>query len=204
MSRAIASIAFTVPATWYLIQPQLQPKKSHGHGHGDGEHSEHATPEGKSENSEADAAADTAIHGADSDDEQGRSGEGGEAPEQGQESDGETGKDIEDGSSGEDESSGGSGGAKKAPLTPRDHGSDDTAHEMEEGSGVEGVQFKGSTSGGTRDGEQGDTKKHIPDAKGGNKKRLESHSAIKLGEASEPEQDHGNEDMVGCPLSSRC
>ena len=61
---------------------------------------------------------------------------------------------------------------------------------------MEGVQFKGATSGGTREGEQGDTRKLIPDAKGVNKRRIESHYGGKEGEAQEPEQDPSNKDLV--------
>ena len=51
---------------------------------------------------------------------------------------------------------------------------------------MEGVQFKGAT----KDGAAGDTRKHIPDAKGGNKKRIESDYGVRQGAADdEPMRD---------------
>ena len=186
-----------MPSVWYLIQPQLQPKKGHGQGHGHGD-------EGHSEE-HGEEHVEGGEHGSkDEGGEKGSSGEG-EGP-----SDEKTGKDVGDGEekAGEDgseeggndeESSGGSAGEgseKKVPATPADKGPDVEAHETESGGDVEGVQFKGSTSGGTKEGEQGDTRKHIPDAKGGSKKRIESDYAKPQGQASEPEQDPDNKDVV--------
>ena len=52
---------------------------------------------------------------------------------------------------------------------------------MDSGSKVEGVQFKGAT----REGGKGDTRKHIPDAKGGAKKRIESDQGNRQGVISD-------------------
>ena len=81
-------------------------------------------------------------------------------------------------------------------MTPADKGVDSDAHETESGSHVEGVQFKGATKAGDEDGGQGDTRKHIPDAKGGSKKRIESHYGGKEAEATEDQQDPSKGDMV--------
>lgn len=73
----------------------------------------------------------------------------------------------------------------ETPETSDDEEPQNTAHETDSGENVEGVQFKGSTSGGSREKEQGDTRKHIPDAKGGNKKRIESDYGKRLGVAAD-------------------
>lgn len=62
----------------------------------------------------------------------------------------------------------------ETPDTSDDEESQNTAHVTNSGRDVEGVRFKGATSGASMEGETGDTRKHIPDAKGGNKKRIES------------------------------
>ncbi|KAL8802093.1 MAG: hypothetical protein Q9182_004037 [Xanthomendoza sp. 2 TL-2023] len=173
-TRAIGSALVTIPSVGYLIQPQLN--KGQSHGHGEGEHSEHSEKEG---------------------------GEGAGEDQEKSEEDGESEREREVASDGEawgDEESGVSQGTgSAADDQPRpDHsvqdagqGSPETsggedpkagAYEVESGSNVEGVQFKGATSGGTREGEQGDTRKHIPDAKGFNKKRIESHYAKEQGQ----------------------
>lgn len=63
------------------------------------------------------------------------------------------------------------------PDTSEDEEPQDTAREVDSGGKVEGVQFKGAT----KHGEVGDTRKHIPDAKGGAKKRIESDYGMKQG-----------------------
>ncbi len=197
MCRAIASIGITVPSVYYLIQPQIErysgKKGGHGghgeHGHGDSEHDEHEEKHAE-ESSEGGEEGDSA-EGEDS--QKDADSEGGS--EDGQE---EGGSDEGPAESDEEASPDGSkGGANKSgPDTPSDKGSDNTTHETAPGKKVEGVQFKGATSGGTRDGEQGDTRMHIPDAKGGSKKRIESHYGLKQGEATSPEQDASGDDMV--------
>lgn len=154
------------------MQPQIersQHPEKHGHG-GHGGHDEH----GEEGEGEGDA------EGGPSED-----GEGGEGePSEGKSDD--SGSD----SSGSDDT------GKDTPDTSDDEDPENTTHEKEGGQDVEGVQFKGATSGGTRDGEQGDTRKHIPDAKGFNKKRIESDYGGKEGEAQNPEQDPSNKDLV--------
>ena len=166
------------------MQPQIeryQHPEKHGHG-GHGGHNEH------DEHNEEDEGSG-----------EGGSSEGGESAEEksvdqgeGSEEESKEGNNNE----GESDDSGSDGEGKDTPDTSDDEGSENRTHEKEGGQNVEGVQFKGATSGGTREGEQGDTRKHIPDAKGFNKKRIESDYGRKQGEARESEQDPSNKDMV--------
>ena len=185
MCRAIVSLAVTIPSVYYLMQPQIeryQHPEKHGHGGhgGHDEHSEHGEEGGSSEVEE--------------------SGEG-ESEDQGDGGEEESKEGEED--QGKSDDSGSEGGEKDTPNTSDDEDSGNTAHEKEGGQNVEGVQFKGATSGGTREGEQGDTRKHIPDAKGFNKKRIESDYGGKEGEAQQPEQDPGDKDLVSVALRRR-
>ena len=125
-------------------------------------------------------------------DEHGEEGEGDEEGGSREEGEGGEGEPSE----GKSDDSGSDDTGKDTPDTSDDEGSENTTHEKEGGQDVEGVQFKGATSGGTKDGEQGDTRKHIPDAKGFNKKRIESDYGGKEGEAQNPEQDPSNKDLV--------
>ena len=168
--RALTSLAVTIPSVYYLMQPQIE-RYQHPERHGHGGHGGHK--------------------GHDEHDEQGEDGESGE---EGGSIEGESGDQKS-----EDQDEGGEedkGEEKDTPNTSDDEGPENTAHETESGGDVEGVQFKGPTSGGTRDGEQGDTRKRIPDAKGFYKKRIESDYGAKQGEAQKPEQDPSNQDLV--------
>ena len=129
----------------------------------------------------------------------GHEGEGhdehGEKSEGGNEGEGQ-----ESGEDNKSDDSDSEGGQQDTPDTSDDEGSENGAKEVDSGKNVEGVQFKGATSGGTKDNnEQGDTRKHIPDAKGGNKKRIESDYAKIQGEAQKPEEDPTDKDLVLCP-----
>ena len=94
-----------------------------------------------------------------------------------------------------EEASGGSGPESdgeeqnETPDTSDDEESQNTAHVTDSGENVEGVQFKGATSGASMEGETGDTRKHIPDAKGGNKKRIESDYGKTQGVAADDNLD---------------
>ena len=182
--RAITSVVITVPSLWYLIQPQLQPKKGHGHGHGSEEHEEGHVQGGEHGEKTESGEDDGSSQGED--DRTGDQGHGEENPDEGNSN--EAG-DNEGGAKSERSSEAG-------PATPDDKGPTPEAYERDSGENVEGVQFKGATSGGTNEGEQGDTRKHIPDAKGGSKVRIESHYGNRQGVASEPEQDPDDKDMV--------
>ena len=120
---------------------------------------------------------------------------------------GDSNEDGESGESGEeqaeDQRETGEEASKEGEQDVSDEeGSENAVHEKEGGQDVEGVQFKGATSGGTKEGEQGDTRKHIPDAKGFSKKRIESHYGGKEGEAQNPEQDPSDKDLV--PIAHPC
>ncbi|KAI4258600.1 MAG: hypothetical protein LQ352_001135 [Teloschistes flavicans] len=114
-------------------------------------------------------------------------------------SDGDSNKGGEDDGSAESDSSGPTrpdhsveDAGQGTPDTSSDEDPKAGSYELDSGNNVEGVRFKGATSGGTRDGEQGDTRKHIPDAKGGAKHRIESHYGKELG--SLKEEDPGDSD----------
>ena len=179
--RAITSLVVTVPSIYYLSLPQIdryQHPEKYGHG-GHDKHDEH------SEESNGDEEGGSSEHGESGDEKTEDQGEGDE--EESKEGEKDESNSDDSGSEGED---------KDTPDTSNDEGSENTAHETGGGQNVEGVQFKGATSGGTREGEQGDTRKHIPDAKGFNKKRIESHYGGKEGEAQKPEQDPSDKDLV--------
>ncbi|KAL8717567.1 MAG: hypothetical protein Q9225_005199 [Loekoesia sp. 1 TL-2023] len=166
VNRAIGAAVVTIPSVIYLLQPD--PNKDHGHGHDEGEHKDHE----------------------DADDGEEKTGEGEDSETQRPEGGAEGGEQASDGDSdsSEDGDKSTSAGPEEPPRpdhtvydagqgTPETSSDEDPkagAHEVDSGGNVEGVRFKGATSGGTREGEQGDTRKHIPDAKGGNKKRIES------------------------------
>lgn len=183
----------TIPSVGYLIQPQLN--KSSGHGHDEGGHGDHGEKEGH------EGAGEGEERSEGDEDSEAEKPEGGEDASDG-ESKGEDGS--EDGS--EDHSAG--SGSDDRPRTdqsvqdagqgsPETSGGEDPkagAYEVDSGSNVEGVQFKGATSGGTREGEQGDTRKHIPDAKGFNKKRIESDYGKEQGRLEG--EDSGGSDKV--------
>ena len=178
----IGAIAVTVPSCVYLLQPK--PNKSHDHGHGD-EHEEHEEQEEATKEEEAEPGS--------SDD-----GKSEEVPE--------TASDKEESSSGQGTEKSDSDGEEQdsTPDTSDDEGEINVAHEKEGGGNVEGVQFKGATSGGTEEGEQGDTRKHIPDAKGANKKRIESDYGNRQGiddEAFDREEDGTKSDKV-CKITA--
>lgn len=191
LCRAVGSLIVTVPSVWYLAQPQIErlsgKKGSHGgHGHEGEEHEEHVE---ESESGEE--------GGEESGEKSGE--EGGDVENEGE----DIGDDVKgnedskgDKEEGDSDSSDSGGGQQDTPDTSDDEGSKNVPHELEDGQNVEGVRFKGAISGGTKEGEQGDTRKHIPDAKGGNKKRIESHYGNKQGEATTSEQSPDNEDLV--------
>lgn len=183
----------TIPSVGYLIQPQLN--KSSGHGHDEGGHGEHDEKDGhggvgegdeKSEGNE-DSEAENPEGGEDASDGDSKGGDGSE--DRSEEQSAGSGSDdrprpdhsVQDAGQGNPETS--SGEDPKAG-----------AREVDSGSDVEGVQFKGATSGGTREGEQGDTRKHIPDAKGFNKKRIESDYGKEQGRLEG--EDSGGSDKV--------
>ena len=166
------------------MQPQIdryQHPEKYGHG-GHGGHDSHGEHSDEGEGGEEGGSSEGEESGNDKSEEQGQDGEG--DSKDGQQDEGES----DDSDSASEE--------KDTPDTSDDESSENTTHEKEGGQNVEGVQFKGATSGGTKEGEQGDTRKLIPDAKGFNKKRIESHYGGKEGEAQDPEQDPNDKDLV--------
>ena len=121
-------------------------------------------------------------------------GEEGEGAEQGGGTEGaEEGKEESEDKSDDQSSSSDSEGEdqKETPDTSDDEQPENVAHKTDSGANVEGVQFKGATSGGSREGEQGDTRLHIPDAKGGNKKRISSDYGNRQGVAQDDDSKAG-------------
>ena len=162
------------------MQPQIE-RYQHPERHGHGGHGGHG---GHDEHDEHDEQGD----GNDSSEGEGVGEEKGKDQDEGSDEDSKESEKEDD--------SGSEGGESGSPNTSDDESPENTTYETEGGQNVEGVRFKGPTSGGTKDGEQGDTRKHIPDAKGANKKRIESHYGKTQGEAEDPEQDPKNKDMV--------
>lgn len=156
MTRAITSAVVTAPCIWYLWPPS---KKKNEHGHGHDEHKGHGE--------DGEASGD---EGREHSSEAEEAGEG-DKTRQGEKEDEKSESESEE-------------GQQDTPETSEDE-SGDAPHEKEGGGNVEGVQFKGATKGGTEEGEQGDTRKHIPDAKGGSKKRIDSDYGIVQGAAQD-------------------
>ena len=176
----------TLPSCWYLLQPS--PNKGHGHGHGDeehGEHEEHEEPEVK--DGEGEASEESKEPEGES--EEGKKGSEEAVEDLGQ---GESGDEPAGENSAEEQDA----SSEQLPgdnLLDAKKNPDNQAKVVGGGGNTEGVQFKGATSAGTGDNnEQGDTRKHIPDAKGGNKKRIESDYGIRQG-VNDDEPDKDNE-----------
>ena len=164
----------TIPCSYYLWPKASSP--DHGHGHGDGDHAKHDVHE-ESEESEG-----VQEEGDSTESEGKEQTEADESKDEGKEE--ETSSDSGSDDSKQDDN----------PETSDDEAPQNEEYVVEGGGNVEGVQFKGATKGGTKDGEQGDTRKHIPDPKGGNKKRIESDYGNKLGDLEEEDSD--GEDKV--------
>lgn len=170
----------TAPCIWYLWPP---PKKKDGHGHGHDEHKGHEKDGEASGDEGEEHSPDGEVSGD----------EGGEHSPEGEETgeDGTTKQEEKEGANSESESD---EGQQDTPETSDDE-SGDSSYEKEGGGNVEGVQFKGRTKAGTKEGEQGDTRKHVPDAKGASKKRIESDYGTVLGAAQDDDatvQQPGN------------
>ena len=164
--RAITASVVTSTGLWYLLPPQIE-RWNRPKGSGHGGHG----------------------HG-----EHGEESEGGEEEDSGEKG-GNEGAQSEDESEGGDESeqlddSGSEGGGNDTPDT-----SDDEEKVVDSGEDVEGVQFKGPSNAGPNK-QQSDTRKHIPDAKGGAKKRIDSHYGQKQGLAKDSKQDPKDKDLV--------
>lgn len=182
--RAIGASVVTIPSVAYLLQPSAD--NDHGHEHEEDDHSER---EGGHEG-EAKTGG-----GEDSEEEK---PEGDDAKEDAA-SDGTPDDNFTSSTSDEqprpDHSVNDAG--QGSPETASDEDPRAGAHEVESGGNVSGVRFKGATSGGTKEGEdrrseQGDTRKHIPDAKGGAKKRIDSDYAKPQGTSPDEDDESNN------------
>ncbi|KAL8930690.1 MAG: hypothetical protein Q9208_000561 [Pyrenodesmia sp. 3 TL-2023] len=190
--RAIGAAIVTIPSVAYLLQSR--PKGGHGHGHDEGSHGEDEGDHNKHEAGQEEA----------------EKAEEGEGPEEQLEG-GAQGDAKEGGDSAGASEDGSTSTASDGPVRP-DHSVEDAgqgtpetprkdphegAHEVESGGNAEGVRFKGATSGGSRVGEggrpeQGDVRKHIPDAKGGAKKRISSEYGKRQGSPVEGDEGSTN------------
>lgn len=156
MFRAITSVGITLPCVWYLWPPSKESHEhEHGHGHGHDDHINHKDDEVSSGG--VDNAEDT---------------ESTEAAEEER-----VDKQLETDSVKSDDSDN-QEGEQDTPDTSDDE-SDTILHEKEDGNEVQGVTFKGPT----KNAPPGDTRKYIPDAKGANKKRIESDYGKRQGVA---------------------
>ena len=190
--RAIGAIAVTLPSCWYLWPSPKAEGHGHGHGHGEG----HGEEGGSEHSGEGEEGEDAQGHGASSDvyganTPPPKAREAQKIPSSGSQDDEADSSDSTPSDTPESsDSEGDSDNSMK--NTPEASGPDDTERITESGNDVEGVQFKGAT----KDGAVGDTRKHIPDSKGGAKKRIESDYGNKLGEMSGEEQEADNDDKV--------
>ncbi|KAI4287526.1 MAG: hypothetical protein L6R35_003214 [Caloplaca aegaea] len=195
---AIGAAVVTIPSVAYLLQPS--PKDDHGHGHEGDDH-----------------GVEGGDHGVEEHTEEGKNSESGQA-------EGEAGDDSEEegGSAAtpsDDDTSSESNeqprpdhsvndAGQGTPESPRDEFPKGGGYEVESGGNVEGVRFKGATAGGTREGEggrreQGDVRKHIPDAKGGAKKRISSDYAKPQGKSAEDDDGSNNRAAAASTPSDR-
>lgn len=165
----IGAVVVTVPTCAYLLQPS--PDK--GHEHHDPEH------EGRGHQKHADAEDDSPTE--DGDDNGSESDEKAEDDEKAETESSDDTSGFEEKEDKSDESSGEGEEQQNTPDTSDDEEPENETQLKDGGGDVEGVQFKGAT----KHGAVGDTRKSYPDAKGGNKKRIESDYGKK--QAEDPE-----------------
>ena len=196
--RAITSLVIFLPSLWYLAQPQLN-KQKHGGGHG---HNDHESQEEGEHGSTAQGEGDEKSEEPESDQQGEEKAEGSEAESQGDDNEGKDGDSGQGGddSGAEDSSQDSNDGGENTPDTSADEGSDDGSGKSKMRQMGEQVRFKGPTKA-TEKGEQEHEVVKYPDAKGGNKRRLQSQYGIKLGEASEEDQGGDGKDHVGVVVS---
>ena len=194
--RALGAVAVTLPSCYYLWPTAKA--EGHGHGHGEG-HGEEGGSEHSGEGEEGEDAAGHGtsddVHGADTPPPKAREAQKAASPSnraKDEDSDSESSaSDTPEGSDSEEETTD-SESDNSMKNTPEASGPNDEERVTESGKDVEGVRFKGATT----SGPQGDTRKHVPDSKGGAKKRIESDYGNQLGKMSEDEQKADNDDKV--------
>lgn len=170
-ARAVGAIAVTVPTCWYLLQPD--PNKGHGHGHEEG----HGKHDGGEEHEDVHEEAREEAHDT-TEDKEAEKDDDAPANDEQTESTGGEGNDPEAASKSESNED---KGQETPDTSDDDEEPKNVEHETGDGGDVEGVQFKGAAKLVREDPEQGDVRKHIPDAKGFNKKRIESKYGNRLG-----------------------
>ncbi|KAF2083996.1 hypothetical protein K490DRAFT_69256 [Saccharata proteae CBS 121410] len=174
MPWLIGSIAFTVPALWYLLRPGES--SHHGHAEHHEEHHEEKEEEPQEEpqeESKEEIKEESKDESKDDSQDEPKSQEKGKISEtEGKEQVNQSGdrKEME-----KPQNQGTPEG--EAPTKDEEHVVDTPEHK----GSVEGVRFKGSTNQGGDDHSAPDTRKHIPDAKGGSKKRIESGYGVPIG-----------------------
>lgn len=177
----------------------MQPSSDHGHGHGDhgahGEAGDHETPE-QQDGQEAEQQDGQEAEQQDGQEEKPAPNvEPKERVTSGNRMDSDKVTETE----GKDQITSGGNEMTKDTNKPTPEGEPATKDEEhivetpENKGSVEGVRFKGATKQGGDDNMEPDTRKHIPDAKGGAKKRIESGYGQDIGASTEPE----NEDEEG-------
>ena len=185
-----------MPAIWYLIANAPEPIGDH---HGDGEHG--GKTQEDYEKSLDEAAGNS---GSNTEDHEGENATQAEhaIEEGGEKAEGDDTQSKDEEASESDKSSDSASDSTDvtehdAPETSKEEEPKDTPREVDSGSKVEGVQFKGAT----RHGEVGDTRKHIPDAKGGAKKRIESDYGMRQGVNEEDDDRKGEKTPAIDPVS---
>ncbi|KAI9713068.1 MAG: hypothetical protein M1820_001053 [Bogoriella megaspora] len=175
LTWALAATAVTVPGAWYLLQPAEGGHHGGDHGHEEGQDEKHG------EEGEGEGEGESEGEGKDTPQEE---GEGEEESQEGKPKVSETeGKEFNKSDTDELQ--------RTKPADEDEGASKKDAHVVEQESkgNAEGVQFKGKTSQGDEDNEMTDTRKHIPDAKGGAKKRIDSGYGVPQAPADAERED---------------
>ena len=179
----------TVPSCWYLLQEGPVNPSHHEPGNDESHEDFEAARKGTESDGEEEERGNTEQAG---DEGAGNEDDGGN-PEEGDPA--TPGSDNEDAEKSDGSPPSGTDGEKQGSPDPSgNQDPENTAHETEAGNDVEGVRGKGAT----KDGPAGDTRKHIPDAKGYNKKRIESD----YGHSQSPDTSEENEPDKGDKVNS--
>ncbi|KAF2137454.1 uncharacterized protein K452DRAFT_235859 [Aplosporella prunicola CBS 121167] len=175
---AIGATVVTIPGVWYMLQPGAD----HGH------HEEHAKHEEKHEEPEEEPEEAPKEESAPEDKQVPKVSETeGKDQVSNKESDELQKPQNQDTPEGESKSK----DESHMTSTPDNKGS------------VEGVRFKGSTNQGDSDNAAEDTRSHVPDAKGGAKKRIDSGYGTPIGsESAERDAKGSSKDKVSCHFAA--
>ncbi|KAF2233386.1 hypothetical protein EV356DRAFT_503718 [Viridothelium virens] len=171
LTWGLGAAAVTIPGAWYLLQPGANGHHGDDHSHAKEEHEEeHEEETEEAPKSEGDGEEQNGDDG-----EQQREEEQKDEPKDKpkvSESEGKGVTDLSDSDSDELQNT--------KVADENDNTSKHETHVLEQDTKgtPEGVRFKGKTSQGDEDNEMTDVRKHVPDAKGGAKKRIDSGYAI--------------------------